>query len=116
MTNEMHELPRILCVLIAVAGPRRHCTEPDSVLNDQKPAQTNHRLSPVRIIVRIPVVAAAAGAKLAQVLKVSSEHITVAPMYPVGLGKVLQVVNRSVELTGVEFAPSPSRFEFLKVP
>jgi hypothetical protein len=73
-------------------------------------------LTPVRIVVRIPVVAAAAGAKLAQIVEVSSEHIAVTPTYPVGLGQVFEVVNCLVKLTGIEFAPSPPGFEILEVP
>ena len=42
--------------------------------------------------------------------------IAVTPVYPVGLGKVFQVVNCFVKLTAIEFAPSPSRLEFLEVP
>jgi len=72
-------------------------------------------LTPVGIIVRVLLVAAAAGAKLAQILDVSSEHIAVTPTYPVGLGKVFQIVNCLVKLAGIEFASSPSRFEFLEV-
>jgi len=73
-------------------------------------------LSPIGIVVRILVIASAAGAKLAQILEVSSKHIAVTPTYPVGVGKVLQIVNCLVKLVGIEFSPSPSRLELLEVP
>ena len=68
------------------------------------------------IVVPVLVVASAAGAKLAQVLEVSSEHIPVTPTYPVGVDKVFEIVNCLIKLASIEFTPGPSRFELLEIP
>src|SRR5207244_11890532 len=57
---------------------------------------------------------AAAGAKLAQVVEVTREHLAVAAADPVGLREMLEVVNGFVELAGVELPAGPFRLEFLE--
>src|SRR5207247_11054962 len=90
--------------------------------NDTTPSRNQRRLvilppplSPIGIVARVLEVASAAGAKLAQILEVSIQHIAITTTYAVSLGKVLQTVDCPVQLSGIEFAPSPSIFEFPKV-
>ena len=76
-------------------------------------------VAPVLIVTVIPVavvrISAARGAKLAQILHVSGEHIAVPPAQLIGVRKVFEILNRLVQLAGIEFALSPSSFEFLEL-
>src|SRR5437588_567581 len=74
---------------------------------EQEPAGTIHgTASPTAV----------AGAKLAQVVEIAREHLAVTAADPVGLREMLQVMNGSIELAGVELPAGPFRLEFLETP